>query len=114
MDIRKLDDTAAVTGQLRPKDIPEVKALGYRTVLCNRPDGEAEDQPLFEAVEAAARNSDLRAVCLPVPAQGPTETEIAALRSIWDNLPKPVLAYCRSGARSAALIQAALDLPAKS
>lgn len=106
MDCRKITPEFAVTGQLSSPDMTLVHALGYRSVICNRPDGEADDQPLFESIERAAKLSALEAHYLPVPASGPTSEQVARLSELWDKLPKPVLAYCRSGARSAALFAA--------
>ena len=108
MDIRKLSKEIGVTGQVRPQDLPEIKALGYRSILCNRPDGEAEDQPLFEEIAAAAADSDLVAEVVPIASSGPTAQDVAAMKALWPELPKPILAYCRSGGRSATLLQSAL------
>lgn len=102
MDIRKVDDTFSVSGQIGTDDIPLIAAMGFKSIVCNRPDGEAEDQPLFEEIEAVAVRADLRTAFLPVAATGPTPADAAAFQELMEDLPKPVLAYCRTGNRSLA------------
>ena len=108
MDIDKLSPELAVCGQVLPRDMPQIHALGYRTVICNRPDGEAEEQPLYESVAAAAVASGLRTHYVPVPQTGPEAEQIETLKDIWTGVEKPALFYCRTGGRSRALVKEAL------
>ena len=39
MEIRKIDDTISVTPQILETELAELAALGYRSVISNRPDG---------------------------------------------------------------------------
>lgn len=105
MDYQKISDEVSVTGQIRPRDLPLVHAQGFRSVICNRPDGEADDQPLFEAIDTAAQALGVIAHYVPVASTGPEPDQAKVLAQLWPDLPKPVLAYCRSGARSTALIR---------
>lgn len=108
MNIRKVASDIAVSDQLGPKDLPLVRSLGYRSVVCNRPDGESGDQPLFESVQTAADLSDIATRYLPIVSGAPTPDAIDEMRILIRELPKPILLYCRSGARSAMLVEAAL------
>ncbi len=108
MDCKKITPEVSVAGQLRPQDVPQAHAMGFRSLICNRPDGEEANQPLFEDIERAAEISGMKAYDIPVSGGGVTEAHIKALAEIWDDLPKPVLLYCRSGARSATLVNAVL------
>jgi len=108
MDTRRISPDVSVCGQLTSRDLTNAKSLGFQSILCNRPDGEASDQPLFATIAQAADLAGMNAHYVPVPPAGPGHDQIARLRDIWDGLPKPVLAYCRTGGRSAALINAAL------
>ena len=110
MEIDKLSPEIGVCAQILPRDLPQAHALGYRTVICNRPDGEAEDQPLYESIATAAGNSGMKAHYIPVPGSGVEDAQVDALTAIWPGLEKPVLMFCRSGGRSRALAKAALDL----
>jgi len=102
MDIRKVTETFSVSDQIGTNDIPLIAAMGFKSIVCNRPDGEGEDQSLFEAIETAAARAGLLAAYLPVAAKGPVAQDFLAFEKLFENLPKPVLAYCRTGNRSQA------------
>lgn len=106
MDIRPIDQDVAVADQLTERDMPLVHSLGYRSVICNRPDGETADQPLFATIKQAAGLSSLHALYVPVPSEGITPQHIADMKRALREAPKPTLAYCRSGARCTAIISA--------
>jgi sulfide:quinone oxidoreductase len=103
MDARRITEQLSVGPQIGPADLAEAAAAGFRAVICNRPDGEGPDQPTFEEIELAARQAGLEARYIPV-AQGLVRDEDAeAFARAMAELPKPVLAYCRTGTRSATL-----------
>lgn len=103
MDIRRVTQDLAVSPQISPEEMAEVKAAGFASIVCNRPDGEALEQPTFAEVQAAAQAAGLVSLCLPVASGGMSETHVDAMAQAWPDLPKPVLAYCRSGTRSITL-----------
>ena len=45
--IRKITERVSVAPQLSLSDVAALAAAGYRTIICNRPDGGAPDQPSF-------------------------------------------------------------------
>ncbi|MEM5312575.1 TIGR01244 family sulfur transferase [Paraburkholderia sp. JHI869] len=103
MEIKKLTDTFAVSSQIHIADLPALREMGIRSLICNRPDGEGEDQPKFVEIEQAARHVGIEAHYLPVQAEKIVEQEVERLRHYLDTLARPLLAYCRSGMRSASL-----------
>jgi sulfide:quinone oxidoreductase len=103
MHLRKLTDDLAVAQQLTPADIPVVAAEGFRAIICNRPDGEAADQPAYAEIEKEAAALGLPIVYQPVVPNAIGDADVAAFGKAVDELPKPVLAYCRSGMRCTAL-----------
>lgn len=103
MEIRKLTEEVSVAGQIAAADMPTVKAAGFRSLVCNRPDGEGPGQPAYETVAAAARAEGLEAHYLPVVSGALTTENVDDFARLLPSLPKPVLAYCRSGARSTQL-----------
>lgn len=107
MDIRKIDDTVSVSGQIFPDELQELADLGFKTVICNRPDGEAMDQPSYEDVAAAAKTAGLETEYIPVVPGLAGQAEVEALRTALGEKDGPILLYCRSGARSGALYDAA-------
>ena len=103
MDIRNLDARLAVGPQITLSDLAALKAAGFRAVIDNRPDGEEPGQPDHDAVKAAAEAAGLAFRYIPVVHGAPLDTPVAAFARAMDELPGPVFAYCRSGARSTAL-----------
>jgi uncharacterized protein (TIGR01244 family) len=103
---RRIDDTFAVTGQLQPGQMADIAAAGYRSILCARPDNEEMGQPPFSAVAEAAERAGLKAVHIPVSG-GLTQGALYRMEQALAELPGPILAYCRSGARAGSLYAAA-------
>ena len=89
--------------QITPADLKAIRNAGFRSVICNRPDGEGDAHPAFDEIAAAARELGLEARYLPVERDGIGDAEIDAFGALVDTLQKPVLAYCRSGSRSGML-----------
>ena len=107
MQAKAIDADFKAAAQIAPEDVPAIAAQGFRTIMCNRPDGEAPDQPPFAAIEAAARAEGLAVAHLPVVPGQITEEDVAAFRDAVASLPAPIFAYCRSGTRSQNLWQLA-------
>ena len=103
MDIRPLSGDFAVAPQIAPEEMPAIAAQGYRALVCNRPDGEAPGQPTAEALAEAAREAGLSFHELPVGPAGIAPDMIDDLNRLRAEAEGPVLAYCRSGTRSATL-----------
>src|SRR3954466_2921673 len=106
---RSVSSDVAVAPQLGPEAMAEAAAAGFRSVVNNRPDFEGGPaQPTSASIEAAARAAGLSYAFLPVAPSVQTPEEIARFAELLDALPKPVLAFCRSGTRSGKLVRAAL------
>jgi uncharacterized protein (TIGR01244 family) len=94
----------AVAAQLSINQMTDAAALGFKSVVNNRPDGEGgAEQPLSQALAAAAQANGLHYVYLPVVSGAITPEQALAMREALQTAPQPVLAFCRSGARSAQL-----------
>lgn len=103
MHITHLTGKFSVTPQIHPTDVAAIAAEGYCAIVCNRPDGEALDQPGYRDIQAAAQAVGIRTFFLPVEPNRLNEQQVAAFGSLLNDLHGPVLAYCRSGKRSASL-----------
>ncbi|PVZ47369.1 bifunctional protein tyrosine phosphatase family protein/NAD(P)/FAD-dependent oxidoreductase [Thalassobacter stenotrophicus] len=103
MDIKTLSPQVSVSPQITVADVAKVAEAGFRAIICNRPDGEGADQPNFDEIEAAANVAGLQIAYVPVTAGMVTDDDVAAFASALAELPRPVLAYCRTGTRSATL-----------
>jgi uncharacterized protein (TIGR01244 family) len=101
LPLRQVAADVCVAPQLMPESMAEVAREGFRSVVNNRPDFEhGPDQPTNAAIEAAAKAAGLEYRFLPVSGGGQTAEQIAAFAQLLDELPRPLLAFCRSGARS--------------
>ena len=103
MEVKTLTSELSVSPQLSIADIKSAKEQGFKAIICNRPDGEAGDQPTFAEIEKTAKKLGLDTHYLPIVAGKVTDTEVAAFREALIALPGPVLGYCRTGTRTAAL-----------
>jgi sulfide:quinone oxidoreductase len=108
--IKMLTDEISVAPQIKPSELAELAAQGFRSIICNRPDGEGADQPVFTDIERAASAAGLQARFIPVEAGKVSAADAVAFAATFAELPKPVLAYCRSGTRSTKLWELAQEL----
>jgi uncharacterized protein (TIGR01244 family) len=100
MDIRAINDEYSVSGQISVEDLDEIKAMGFKSIVCHRPDHEAPDQPEFATIAARAKELGLDTAHVPVGSMGVTADAVRDMVDALDELPRPMLGYCRSGARS--------------
>ena len=103
MQLKKLTDELSVTPQITVEDVPELARLGYRSIIGNRPEGEAPDQPAWELLAAEARRLGLEARQIPVVPGQIGDADVAAFGEALRDLPRPIAAFCRTGTRSAML-----------
>jgi uncharacterized protein (TIGR01244 family) len=108
LPLRPIADDVCVAPQLTPEAMAEAAAMGFKSVVNNRPDFEhGPDQPRSADIEAAAIAAGLQYRHLPVDGGWQSPEEIAAMAQLLAELPRPLLAFCRSGARSTRLYMAA-------
>ncbi|HBV55744.1 MAG TPA: TIGR01244 family phosphatase [Rhodobacteraceae bacterium] len=103
MDARALSSKISVAPQITADDVAKAKAAGFRAIICNRPDGEGADQPAFAEIAAAAKKAGLETRYLPIVSGKVSDDDATDFGKALIELPGPVLAYCRTGTRSATL-----------
>jgi len=103
MEIRTLTDELSVSAQITSADVTAIAARGFRAIICNRPDGEAPDQPGVDEIERAAQAAGLALRYLPAAPGKVSDAQGRDFAALLAELPKPVLAYCRTGTRSATM-----------
>ncbi len=103
MEIKALTAGLSVSEQILPSDLQAIKDAGFRAVICNRPDGEGADQPTFREISDAATALGLEAAYQPIVAGKVQDSDAQDFAKVSAELPGPVLAYCRTGTRSATL-----------
>ena len=94
-DVRRVTESFAVAPQLSVKDVADLKVLGFKTLINNRPDEEAPYDARAEAMRQAAEAAGLAYVHAPFVGMPTGEAVDAAAKAAG-----PAIAYCRSGTRS--------------
>jgi uncharacterized protein (TIGR01244 family) len=100
MKAKQVTEDFAVAEQLTADDVDMMAAAGYKTIICNRPDGESYGQPVRAEIQAAAEDHEMVFKYIPVISGQLSLEDVAAFSEALDEAPKPILAYCRSGTRS--------------
>ncbi len=103
MEIKTITSGLSVSPQITAADMKAIKEAGFRSVICNRPDGEGADQPTFEELAKAAKKLGLEATYLPIMSGKVDDADANAFGAALGDLPGPTLAFCRTGTRSATL-----------
>lgn len=98
MEIRKINDAIAVAPQISVEHVKAIADAGFKSIVCNRPDTEDGAVP-HDRVEDAAKAAGLEFRFIPVVSGAITEDNVRDMAAALDELPTPVLAYCRSGGR---------------
>lgn len=98
---RELDSHIMVSGQIQPDDVVSLSAAGVTMIVNNRPDHEDEGQPTSAEIESAAKAQGLNYRHIPIwRGLGPAEIKDMC-EAIDEAGEGKVLAYCRTGNRSA-------------
>ena len=98
-------------GQIDASHLAEIANQGYKSVINNRPDGEGgPDQPSNASIQAEAEKLGLHYAYLPVISGAFTPEQVIEMARLLKTMPGPILAFCRSGARSTNLYHLALQV----
>lgn len=107
MNLKRVNDSFAVTAQIDSTDVEALATQGVKSLICNRPNGEDKDQPAYGEIEATARRLGMRVSHIPVISSQITDQDVQAFGNAYNTMPRPLVAYCRTGTRS--IILWALD-----
>ena len=100
VNIVQLEPDIAVAPQFVEADFADIAACGFRSVVNNRPEGETPDQLPNAQAEAAAHRHGLEFRYQPVRNINVTDDDVVeTFARLMENLPGPILFYCRTGAR---------------
>jgi len=100
--VKELPGDVFVTGQLLPAQMQALAEQGVMSFINNRPDMEAPLQSLSEEFESAAKELGVDYTHIPM-AGGLSHDLIKASEKAYGELARPIVAFCASGTRSAAL-----------
>ncbi len=99
MDIKNVSSSISVAAQISVADVAALARAGFRSIVCNRPDGEAPEQSHAAQIAAAAQQHGLAFYFQPVISGQVSDADADEFAASVDALQGPVLAYCRTGTR---------------
>lgn len=103
MQVHKLTDQLSVSSQVALENISKLPALGFKSVICNRPDKESDDQPAMLEIENAVKSAGLTWQHQPVVSGSINDQDVDDFSKLIESLPKPIFAFCRTGTRCSIL-----------
>ena len=92
MKFAKINNELTVSDQITIEDLKEIKAQGYKTIFCNRPDHESEGQLDFSVIEKEAQNLGIKTIHQPVIGGQISDNDIAQFDAYFKAAQKPVFA----------------------
>ncbi len=99
-DFRKITDEVSVSPQICVADLEQAAHEGFKTVICNRPDGEAFDQIECSVIAEAAKKLGMSWYFIPLSGGHLSMELIDDMAKAMAEAEGPILAYCNSGTRS--------------
>ena len=103
MMLNKIIDDYVVSDQISEEDVEKLKNAGFKTIFCNRPDNEEQNQITVESIRDKVIKSGLNFVHQPVIGGQISQNDIDQFSDYYDAAEKPIFAYCRTGTRSSML-----------
>jgi sulfide:quinone oxidoreductase len=100
MRVFELAPQVYVSGQLFEHDVRLMAKQGVRSIMNNRPDGESTGQPLSADLAKIAEELGMTFLHLPIISKANTNQVVEEFAKARDELERPLLIFCRSGARS--------------
>jgi len=99
MEVKKLTDSISVSPQVAIEDIKAIAEAGFKTVICNRPNGESDDQPDLALIESECQKHGLIYVAQPVISGNISDRDVDTFDQFLASAQTPIFAFCRTGTR---------------
>ena len=103
MNLKPLSPELSVTPQIETPDVADLAVRGFKSIIGNRPEGEAPDQPAWSSLAAEAERQGMSTRQIPVVPGQISPDDIRRFAEALRDLPTPIAAFCRTGTRSAML-----------
>jgi sulfide:quinone oxidoreductase len=110
MNVTWLNAKLAIAPQIAFSEIDDLKKMGFQAIINNRPDGEAPEQPLSDALARETVRRGLHYAYLPIVPGEMTDSDAAEFARMVSEAEGPVLAFCRTGNRSTQLWNRAREI----
>ncbi len=98
-----LDETMSVSPQVSLEELGAAAMQGFKVIISNRPDDEEAGQIKAAEIKRQAEILGMSFVHIPVTHAGFSQLQIDEMVIALSRAQGPVLAFCRSGARSTLL-----------
>lgn len=109
--LQHLSEEISIAAQIRVEHVQRAADLGFKSIICNRPDEEeGENQTPHQEIAQACAKHGLEFTYFPVSPTEHSEQQVRDMRDHVNQSAKPVLIYCRSGRRSKALLTRSEEL----
>ena len=103
MKLNKIIEDYVVSDQIIAEDIVKLKEAGFKTIFCNRPDNEEQNQVTVNSIRDKVIENGLDFIHQPVVGGQISQNDVDQFSDYYDNAEKPIFAYCRTGTRSSML-----------
>ncbi len=100
MRVLELASQVYASGQLFEQDLRLAAKQGVRSIVNNRADDESVGQPSSADLAKVAEELGIAFVHFPVESNSLTRQDVEDFARIRDDLERPLILFCRSGARS--------------
>lgn len=90
----------SVSAQPSPQDVDLLAEQGFKTIINNRPDSEAQGQPAAAQVQAAAQKHGINYIHIPVTVDTISKDDVESFAQAYQNAERPVVAHCGTGKRA--------------
>ncbi|MBF8221402.1 TIGR01244 family phosphatase [Halomonas sp. 328] len=99
MQLHELEPGLWVAPALSVDNLDDLARRGVKSVICNRRPGEAADHDA-QAMQARAAILGIQWRAIPVTPGDYSDEDIAAFAEALAKLPRPLVAFCRTGRRA--------------
>ena len=97
----------SIQGQITPEQVPMLAENGFKTIINNRPDGEEPNQPMSADLAIAAEKAGIVYKEISFAGTGLTQQHVEDFADFFNQAQPPILVFCRTGARSTGIYEAA-------
>jgi uncharacterized protein (TIGR01244 family) len=98
-DFRTITPSFSASPQITRDDVAVAAGLGFKAVICNRPDNEDSGQLNASEIETLCAAHGMTFTHIPVSG-GMNQLQVDQMSTALEATDGPILAYCRSGTRS--------------
>ena len=102
-----LSPQLSVSGEMTQDKFQQLIKQGFKSVIVNRPDQEQGNTVRVDQLRNIAEQSKVSVIYQPVISSKISETDVVEFAKYYNELPKPILMVCKSGARSSLLFNQA-------